>query len=196
MKPKYDIEFREEEHEYYYNGIRVPCVSDILTYFGLIDLKYVPKKMLEESMDFGSNMHKTCQLSDTDDLAKADLKAKPYLEGWEMFKNNNSIKNSDFKVIEQPLYSKVWNFAGTPDRATEGHLYDIKTGCSMPYHAIQTAFYQILLKENFNLKIKERCCVHLKPFGFKLEQHKNKSDISIAKSLVQIYNWKKLKGLL
>ena len=148
------VTFQEEGHKYYNsNGVKVPCVSDILEHFGFSDFSFVDPKVLKASQDFGSNVHYTTHLYDIDDLAECDSQVEPYLNGWICFKEDYGIKK--FDVIEQPLYSKVWGFAGTPDRVVGDKLPDIKTGAKMAHHKIQTAFYQILVEENYKIKIKK-----------------------------------------
>ncbi len=191
------VTFQEEGHLYTNeHGIEVPSVSAILEHFGFSDFSMVSPKVLEAAQDFGTNVHKTTALHDIDDLAECDSIIQPYLEGWIKFKNDYSIAWDDFDLIEVPLYSRVWNFAGTPDRVFGNTLPDIKSGAKMAHHKIQTALYQILVEENYKIKIKKRYGVYLTAGNYKIDPHKDKTDISIAKSLIQLYNFKKREKLL
>ncbi len=189
------VTFQEEGHLYFNEqGVEVPSVSSILEHFGFSDFSYVHPSTLKAAQDFGTNVHKTTQLFDIDDLAECDPILEDYLDQWIRFKAEYKIEQ--FDIIEQPLYSKVWGFAGIPDRVFSNSLPDIKTGGKMVSHKIQTAFYQILVEENYKIKIKNRYSVYLTDKKYKVDPHKDKTDLSIAKSLTQIYNWKKRERLL
>lgn len=172
-------------------------MSEILDHFGFTDFSMVNSRVLEAACSFGKNVHKTCELYDKDDLAECDPLIQPYLDGWIKFKNDHSIAWDDFDLIEVPLYSETWNFAGTPDRVFGNMLPDIKSGAEYAGHKYQTAFYKILVEENFpEMRIKNRLGVYLKPGGYTPKPHKDKTNINIAKSLISIYNCKKKEGLL
>ena len=168
MKPKYQIEFTEEGHTYTYEGKQVPCVSDILEYFGITNFDSVRSSILQASMDFGNVVHKTLELYDKNDLLSCDLEIEAYLDGWKKFRKECLDENRPFEVIEQSLYSKVWGYAGTPDRVYNASLFDIKTGSINVSHPLQTAFYQILVEENFPIKIRKRYSIFLKPCTYAL----------------------------
>jgi len=186
--------FKEEGHEYFFQGKKVPCVSDILSHFGISDFSKVNGRVLDAAKDFGTNVHKTCELHDKNDLAGCDPAIKPYLNGWKKFKKSHP---GEFDLIEKPLYSKVWNFAGTPDRILCNIEIDIKSGQPNIAHQIQTALYKILINENLpELKVNGRIAVYLKPNAYTVVSHRDRTDLSIAKSLISVYNWKAREGLL
>lgn len=189
------IIFEPEGHIYTTpEGKVIPSVSEILEHFGLSDFSYVNQDVLEAAQKFGNVVHDTTRLFDMDDLESCDPIIEPYLGWWIKFKEDYKIDK--FDIIEVPLYSKIWGFAGTPDRLAGSMLPDIKTGAKMVSHKVQTAFYQILIEENYKIKIKQRLSVYLKPGKYVASPHKDKTDISIAKSLIQIYNFKKREKLL
>ena len=191
------VTFQEDGHLYFNeHGIQVPCVSNILEHFGISDFSQVNPRVLEAARDFGSNVHKTCELYDKDDLAECDPQIQPYLDEWNKFKEDNNIAWDDFSLIEQPLYSEIWGFAGTPDRLYGKILIDIKSGAETVAHQIQLALYQILIEENLEIKVKEQWSVYLKPNKYRRVSQKDKTDLSISKSLIQIYNFKKREKLL
>jgi len=189
------IHFQEEGHLYFNErGVKVPCVSDILAHFGFSDFSFVNPEVLKAAQDFGSNVHATTHLYDIDDLAECDPQVEPYLDGWIKFKAAYGF--DEFEVIEEPMYSKVWGFAGMPDRVFKDILPDIKTGSQMVHHKIQTAFYQILVEENYKIKIRKRLSVYLRENKYFTDFHKDRTDINIAKSLASIYNFKRKEKLL
>ena len=186
------ILFEPDGHIYTTPGGQVvPSVSEILGHFGISDFSRVNGRVLEAAQNFGSVVHQTCELYDKDDLAECDPQVQPYLDQW--IKARGVVS---YDHIEEPLYSKTWGFAGTPDRIANDWILDLKTGSEYPAHRIQTAFYQILVEENYKIKIKHRVCTYLGQDKYTEVEHKDKSDINIAKSLISIYNFKKREGLL
>lgn len=191
------ITFIKDGHKYFNeHDIQVESVSEILEHFGIADYSHVNEKVLKAAQDFGIVVHDTCYLSDIDDLAECDPQVEPYLFQWQKFLSDHHIPWDEFDLIEKPLYSKIWGFAGTPDRIFLDKIIDIKTGQPSLAHKIQKAMYQILAEENLDIKIKERWTVYLTANDYKVVEHKDKEDVSIAKSLVALFNWKKREGLL
>lgn len=195
--PRHLPTFEAEGHLYYNTAkVQIPSVSFLLSHFGLNDYSKVDGMVIERATSFGTAVHETCQHIDKgtfDTLPDWWMlsewpKVQGYCDQWQEYRMN---KRKVFHIIEQPLYSKVWGFAGTPDRCDEVELVDIKTGAECCWHSIQTAFYKILLEENYSLRLKKRGTVYLTADKWRYVEHKNKGDISIAKSLIQIYNWKK-----
>ena len=90
MKPKYTVDFHKEDHTYYFEGARVPCISDLLNYFGLNDFSGVRADVLAASMHFGKCVHRACELNDNGMLNRATLDKgiDPYLAGWLKFKKS------------------------------------------------------------------------------------------------------------
>jgi len=189
------ITFQKDGHLYFNeHKVEVPSVSFILENFGISDFSMVDGRVLEAACDFGSNVHDTTYLHDIGDLESCDPLVGEYLTHWIRFLHDYSSRN--FQLMEEPLYSKIWGFAGTPDRVSDGRLIDIKTGVATVSHKIQSAFYKILIEENTEIKIKKRMTVYLRTNHYLVAEHKDKTDLSIAKSLISIYNFKKRENLL
>ena len=201
ISPLNKIYFQEWDHKYFLDEEmtkEVPCISDILKHFGYSDYERLIRMgcgaAVDAAAEYGKVIHDTCTFYDLGILKSYDPQIEKELEAWKIFLVNKS--NPVFTVIEQPLYSRVWGFAGTPDRFFGKEIPEIKTCDPRPSHEIQTAFQQILIEENFNVKIKSRYTVQLTKKGYKIHSHKNKNDVSLAKCMMQIYNDKKQKGLL
>lgn len=188
--------FNEPEHRYFRNEAmteEVPGVSSILKHFGYVNFEGVPQWQLDRAAAYGDRVHDTLRLHDLGRLASYDTIIAGEIMSWKKFLAD--VK-PEFLIIEEPLYSKVWNFAGTLDRYWLGNLADIKTGQWSYAHELQTALYRILIEENFpKLKVKERMTIEVKPDGYKIIPHRNKNDDTIAKCLLSIYNDKMKKGL-
>jgi hypothetical protein len=193
--------FRDEDHKYFLDeGMtkEVPGVSSILEHFGYSDFKSIKKFIGEDALkraqDYGTAVHRTCEFYDKGTLGKYDPKIEGCLEAWKQYRRDNKIK--EFFIIEEPLVSKVWGFAGTPDRMQEYILDDIKTGSHQVSHFIQSALYKILIDENFpSYKVRHRRTVQLSNKGYKIIPHKDKQDIVIAKAMLVILKDKRKKGL-
>ncbi len=147
------IKFEAEGHKYYWNGQRVPSVSDILNIiFGEFD-----SHGKDDKAGLGTNVHLCLKLLDENklDFDTLDKAYLPYIQAWEDFKSDTishkgtdeepfkglsgivDIKtgvekirdhyqllmyrelipdNQESDLIEQPLYSIKYGYAGTPDR--------------------------------------------------------------------------------
>jgi hypothetical protein len=188
------ITFNADEHLYTNEfGIEVPSATQLLKEFGISNYDNVDGRVLDAAANFGTNVHQTTHLFDINNLEYCDPQIQPYLDQWIKFRKEYNVNG--FQIIEEPLYSSTWGYAGMPDRVFNGILTDIKSGCKTVAHQIQTALYKILIEENYDFKIKERWVVYLQPDGYKVEKHKDRTDIQIAKSLAQLYQWKKLNKL-
>lgn len=189
------VTFEEEGHRYLDEaGKVVPGWSRMAKHFGLVDYSMVDPAALRAAAEFGKVVHETCAMYDMGDLESCDPAVEPYLDGWKKFLND---LNPKFKAIEIPLMSKVWGFAGTPDRVykvSRDGILDIKTGEPVPVTDLQTAAYQILAEENLKVNIKERITIKLLPGDYRLIQHKNPNDINTVKGLLALYRWKRQNG--
>jgi len=188
--------FKKETHQYFdESGREYPSVTKILKHFGMTpDFDRFGNDV---SRDFGKAVHKVCELYDLGTLNEYafDPQIEPYLNGYKKF-----IKefNPQWELIEVPLISNVWGFAGTPDRVglIKGIRWgtDLKTGSPHPSHELQTSGYDVLTEENLKIKTKKRASLYLTPDDFRLVEHKSRSDRSVFIGLVNAYNWKLKHG--
>ena len=105
------VEFDRDEHIYTRRGVILPSITQILTAEGIIDTSFYT----EDGRDRGKNVHLACHLFDTGQIGEDEMDAEtePYLRAWISFK-----RDTGFIVVdsEKPLASKLYGFAGTPDR--------------------------------------------------------------------------------
>lgn len=193
-----------DKHEYLVNGERVPGVNEVLHTLGLIDLSSIPIFTLEPARQLGEYAHVATALDDKGTLDEGTLSKdlRPYLTAWRKFKEDFDLAFMP-EEIEPKLYSPKWHFCGTPDRKPQllrnkQILLDIKTSTTMyPATELQTAGYQILCEESYNIKIKERWGIQLLPIGsYKIYPYANFTDRDIFLGLVNAWWWKKEKGLI
>jgi hypothetical protein len=144
------LTFNSEKHQYFWNGKRVPGVSEILKTVGLgrsyegVDTFY---------RDRGIATHKAIQLylKGTLDEDSLDPVVVPY------FKQACSwIKayGASHREAEKMVYSETLNVAGTIDLIMGDCIYDWKCTKSVdPITEIQGAFYKVLSDIPFFLAI-------------------------------------------
>lgn len=183
-----------------------PRTTNILKAAGLIDFSMVRQDIMERACAFGSAVHKATELDDlhTLNIDTVSEPILPYLEGWRQFKKDYNLTFSPSE-IEHRMVSKKYGFNGTPDRwhTQKGILVDIKSSTVMYQStSIQTMAYQMLVEENFGIKITKRLGVQLlgiaTPGGkfYRIEPYTEKSDKAVFLSCLNIFNWKKRKGTL
>src|SRR3990167_10701733 len=192
-----------EKHLYTFNGVAVPCVSEILQAAGLVDMSNVPAERLAAAQRFGTAAHLALELSDKETLDESSLDPAltPYLTGWKIFRQEYNLS---FTAIETQLYSSLYRFAGTIDRI--GHwriddsllIIDIKSGVDNPAIKIQLAAYELLVKEALKIKGKvKRLAVYLNGKGtYSIKEYKDKNDMNIFIGALSVYNWRKKYNLL
>ncbi len=191
------------KHIYTLDGVLLPSVTQILKGVGIIDFSNVPPSRLEAACKFGTAVHRATELWDklTLDEITLDPHLRPYLDGWILFCKDFGFTSS---VIEVSMCSKIYRFAGTPDRLGNWNkddsiiIPDIKTSFELsPATKIQLAGYDLMVKENApNKKIRTtRLSVLLNEKGtYKLEIYKDKNDTNIFIAALSVYNWKGRNG--
>ncbi len=190
MPPK-TFAFDPESHVYTLDGLVVPSVTQVLQGAGLVDFSHVSKGVLDRASAFGTAAHMATALEDEKslDIFSMDPELQGPVDAWNKFKQDIGFIP---EIIEIPLYSDKYKFAGTPDRFgmidKDKVLVDIKTGAMTKATAIQTAGYEILAP----YKIKRRIGVQLLMDGtYKVHEYKEKSDKAVFLSALNIFNYKR-----
>jgi len=197
-----DLKFDEVKHQYTYGGAPIPSVTQVLKGVGIIDFSMVPAARLEAACLFGTAAHRATALSDkgTLDEEALDTNLRPYLDGWQLFCQEYGFVA---EFIEEPMYSKIYRVAGTPDRIGKWRIDesivipDIKTSFDFsPANAIQLAGYELIFKEQLKKKHKiKRLSILLNCEGtYKIQEYKDKNDTNIFIAALAVYNWKGKNG--
>jgi len=125
------LTFDEKEHKYYWGGVLVPSVTQILQV--LYDLSHIPKHILEAAAARGGATHKMVQLYLQGILNESKLSEdlKECLHQFQLFMENpNDGGRFDISsaVLEYPMVSGgKFRYAGTPDIIVDGQvIIDIK----------------------------------------------------------------------
>ena len=193
-----ELIFHEDTHEYQVESEFIPSVSEILQDCGISDYSSVPDEILAKAAERGSHVHLATALYDYGklDMSTVKLEWRDYVKAWVQFTNEY---NPEWLVIEQPIYSKKYQFATTPDRIAyiNGKLCDIEIKTTFKFMkstAIQTAAHCICYNEDKKVadKIKKRYCVLLNKKGtYKFIEMNDKSDERVFLGALTVFNWKK-----
>ena len=189
------IEFHEEDHTYWYNGIRVPGVSEIIEGAGLTDAN-AKQHYTKFHADRGTAVHKACELLDKGVLDESSL--DPEIVGYvEAYKKFIEEYKPEWPHIELKVFNAISFYAGTLDRfGTIGYdlvVLDIKTGQKAKWHAIQLALYTnalpgrpqhaklygLYLKRDGSFKASRDLIDYTDPEAFR-----------VAEAAVRIYQWR------
>lgn len=172
-------------HVYTVDGSIYPSVTQILQDQGFIDATW----FTEYARERGKLVHRITHWHDTGELdpGSVDPALEGYLEGWRRF-----IRESGFdpQIIERPLASHTYRFAGTPDRigVLNGELaiLDIKSGAVQAWTGLQLAGYEVLYGQRT-----ARAGVQLTEDGkYKLISFTDRSDRAIFLAALSCWWWK------
>jgi hypothetical protein len=185
------VHFDPETHTYTLNGERLPSITQILKGEGFIDTAF----FTEYGRDRGSIVHRITHWHDTGELdpESVDPALEGYLSAWRKFRAESGFKPY---IIEQPMASEVYRFAGTPDRIGvmdgDDAIPEIKTGEVQPWTGLQTAAQEILYG-----KRAKRYAVRLTEDGkYKLIPFTDRNDRGVFLAAVSCFWWKRanMKG--
>lgn len=183
------LTFHDITHSYFWNGKRVPSVTEILRGAGVIQTEFSSPQALEK----GKVVHEILEFMDKGVLVfeSIDQRLKGYVEGYEKYKQESKIEIFD---VERQLYNEDYEFAGTLDRLAffnkELCIIDIKTGEPEPWHALQLAAYELALKEpvrRFGLYVREEGT-------YKVKEYTNETDKNVFIGFLNGYRWKVRNG--
>lgn len=195
------LTFDRESHTYRLRGQPVPGVTSLLD-DTIVDLSRIPRDVLERARARGTAVHVACELYDRGDLdfATMDQSLWPYLQAWDRFKTETKF---EIELIEKPVYSERYRYAGTLDRYGHGRfrsksklstaLIDIKSGEVQTATGVQLAAYHGAGVEMGAVdKSAIRIGVHLQDTGkYKLEVYDSPQDWPVFLACLQIHHYKR-----
>ena len=159
-----------EQHEYSWNGRRVPSVTQLIRLLAPRDFEvdeYYKKR--------GTIIHTICQWEDTGELepSSVDPTLIGFLGAWRKFKTDTGF---EIIGIEKSLYHRSYDYAGRIDRYGKLNktpvIVDLKTGQPHPSDLLQAPAYMFLLKAN-KIKCEKAFDLYLKGNGnYRLEEVK------------------------
>jgi hypothetical protein len=162
------LEFDESTHTYTWNGSVVPSVTQLLSRVGVKrdDESHWNSISGSEFMhgcevqaEFGTHFHMVAELYIRKILGEYDPAMEPWVKGLEKFMEVHS--NLGTVLLEEPIYSKRYGYAGTLDwlsvdsQSETYYLIDWKTSVAFsPTWYMQTAAYEQLVRESLGIKKK------------------------------------------
>lgn len=172
-----ELTFDKENHHYFIDGVRVPCVSDAVE---LLCGEFFNTN--HQRTQDGDDIHLICNVEDAGELIDENIPDEfyGYLRSWRKFKKANERIDIDTSLIEMKYNSK-YGYAGTPDRVcclTDGarfRIIDIKTGIKVfDRHQYQLIGYCQLVAENLNINHDqiELQAVYLRPDDYEFQIYK------------------------
>jgi len=181
------LTLNEQLHEYRYNGVKIPSVTQILENVGLSDFSGINRRILEIAQERGTFVHLACELLDKGILDKntIDSELVGYVDGWMAFCRDFNPK---WLAIEKRVYSPL-GYAGTLDRKAKikrsNIILDIKTGAKSKAHEVQLGAYSLI----------EKCSgvwtIYLPGNGkYKVEENNMQRGQETFKSALTVYKYK------
>ena len=161
-------------------------VSSLLKEYGLIPAY----RENGYSMEFGTHIHKACELWDkgTLDIDNLDPALRPYVNEYIKF-TMHDVAVDLTTHIEHLFVSKKYGFAGRVDRIIFHNIYDLKTGKPSDWHGVQLAMYKILAREN-KVKIDKCHALYLTATGHKVQAYNEQKYMAVALAILTIKNYK------
>lgn len=143
-----NLEFKEDTHQYFRNGLEVPSVTQIISASNQGALDNIPTSILDNASERGTAVHQAIEFYNKYKFENISEEYKPYLEAYKSWHELISSYQVEIKS-ELKVYHKILNYAGTIDiltKNTEGKhcLIDIKTTneLNMKYVALQLSAYK------------------------------------------------------
>lgn len=150
--------FDSENHQYYFEGEKKPCVSDILKMVDVIAMEGIPLRNIEKAAERGTLVHEATEnleygLIDTldDEWIQDNYEIMSYVLAYQNFLNDYPSKPI---AREESIFSKEKGFAGTIDIVKyindEIAIVDIKTSKTISElrSILQLNAYRIAWNEN------------------------------------------------
>lgn len=191
------LTFNHETHEYRWNGIVRPSVTQILKRVYADEYAGVPEAVLARKAALGTAVHRAVELALIGALDGYEL--HPDTEGYvRSFQRWLTFVDIEVEALEEQFYCGL-GYCGTIDclakvgvggLAPELMLIDWKTTAApMPSHRLQTAGYALGHARGVG---RTRACLYLDNEGgvAKLVRHENAEDLNDWAATLRVYNIK------
>ena len=185
------LEFVEETHSYFWNGDRVPSITQVLVEAGIVETEFCK----QSGTDRGSAVHLACQFLDEGMLDESSLDSVvvPYFEAYKRFKEESGFVPD---LIEHRFYNDHHGYAGTLDRTGvlngRNVILEIKTSLKID----RWVGLQLVAQKASLQSIYDRYALQLKDNGrYKLHSFTDENDFNVFLSALTIVKWKWNGGL-
>jgi len=194
-----NLEFKEETHQYFYKGMEVPSVTQIISASNTGAMDNIPSSILDNASERGIAVHQAIEFFNKYRFANIDKNYEKYFDAYRNWYKAESFPFVEIKS-EVKVYHKILNYAGTIDMLItntkeEKILIDIKTTneLNMKYVSLQLSAYKEALA-NQGICVKEMYVLWLKKDGtYEYLEVPDKKNIFMYSLL--LYNfWKENKN--
>lgn len=181
--------FDADRHQYFYNDVLVPSITQLLDLGGLVNGK---DYFTEASRERGQEVHRLCMDYELGvlDLASLDSPFRGYALGYVA-----AVKalRPKWEQIEVADVHPVLRFGGRTDRTgrvfARATVAEIKSAAKAKHHPIQTAL-QAILKSGapggVPAEMYQRLTIYVKNTGkFTVEEHTDPRDFDVARDLIR-----------
>lgn len=165
-----ELEFKEDTHQYFYKGLAVPSVTQIISSSNSGALDNIPTSILDNASERGTAVHQAIEFYNKYKFANISDEYKGYFESYQKWHKENEFPFIEIKS-EVKVYHKILNYAGTidilaTDTMEEHILIDVKTTneLNMKYVALQLSAYKDALA-NQGIMVKKMYVLWLKKDG-------------------------------
>lgn len=142
------LEFKEETHQYFYNGLEVPSVTQIISASNVGALDNIPTSILDNASERGTAVHQAIEFYNKYQFSNISDDYKGYFEAYKKWREQRAEYEVKIKS-ELQVYHKILNYAGTIDMLitntkNKNILVDIKTTneLNMKYVSLQLSAYK------------------------------------------------------
>lgn len=195
-----DISFNPEGHIYTVNGEVYPSVTQVLaeTCMG-----WMPSD--ETAMQLGTAFHEATAILDRGQTLDPDSVDERIIPDLRVYQQALEDLEWHPAMIEKPLASVRYRFAGTMDRAYNSNsgtiICDLKRGEPCAWHSLQAAAYHLAYCEMFGVTGRaerdvSRCTMYCGGDSVKIKWHEDMRDCAVFLSALQVYNWRAKHNLL
>lgn len=192
------LDFDEEAHAYYWQGVRVPNVTSILGRLDEEDLARIPPAVLEYARLRGTMVHKACEFYDQGRLNESsiDPQIAGYVAGWKRFRAETGYVP---ELTEYRFYNETLGYAGCLDSMGKFRggwaILDRKTGAPLPSHGPQLAAYQHAPMPDDSRRAFRRFAIQLTSDGdYKVHPYTDSADWRVFVSLLNVNEWRTKHG--
>lgn len=191
----------DDQHRYWWKGVRVPGVTEVIERVGLVD--YSAPWFTEKAKHYGIVVHKACALIDQGvlDAATVDPRIRPDVDAYLRWRDlMGPMEPVD---IETPRHHPLIWFAGTLDVSFQGQqnrllVVDRKRGFADKTCAIQTAAYALLQSHHHNIPLSLIDRYALDQLGTGravMKKFDDRSDYAAFQGAVAVVNWADRNGV-
>lgn len=189
-----NLEFKEETHQYFYNGLEVPSVTQIISASNSGALENIPTSILDNASERGTAVHQAIEFFNKYNFTNIADEYKEYFEAYKKWRTYCISEQAEISS-ELQIYNNILHYAGTIDmlikEGTDYYLVDIKTTneLNMKYVALQLSAYKEALHSQ-GIEVKEMYVLWLKKDGtYEFNKVPDKKNIFMYSLL--LYNfWK------